>query len=59
METMETMDNLTYIGNVKSRLLVKGKPVTKWTTNSKCKTIALMFKKSGLAKENEMTIETR
>jgi hypothetical protein len=54
---METLKKYTYIGNVKSRLIVKGKPFTKWTTNSDCKTIALMVKKTGLAKEDEISIE--
>ena len=56
---METMANYTYIGNVKSRLLKNGKPVTKWCSNSNCKTIAMMFKKAGLATESELSIETQ
>lgn len=54
---MKTMENYTYIGNVKSRLLKNGQPVSVWCKNSNCKLLALMFKKAGLAKEDELSIE--
>ncbi len=54
---METLDNYTYIGNVKSRLLMNNKPVTVWCKNSVCRLLAVGFKKAGIAKESELSIE--
>ncbi len=54
---METLDNYTYIGNVKSRLLKNGEPVTEWCKNSVCKSLADLFVYNKMAKRDELDIE--